>query len=292
MKNPVITGLGELLWDVFPEYKRPGGAPANVSFHATKLGNKGIPASRIGDDDDGHELLSILKKHGLDTSSIQIDQRVPTGTVEIVMKNGEASYTIPEGVAWDHLSFSSEWMDLARESQAVCFGTLAQRDSVSRKTIREFLNHTSKDCLKVADINLRPPHFTPETLDQTIELADVLKLNESEWKNIADTFGVSDLKDWLFNTKGVDVICLTKGVEGAEIMTPDQHLIEPIYPVDNTYGDSVGVGDAFTAALTHHLLRKSPLDVAITAANTYAGHVSARKGAMPELPSAVIQSVV
>ncbi|MDG5768214.1 carbohydrate kinase [Balneolales bacterium ANBcel1] len=291
MKKPIIAGIGEVLWDVFPEYKRAGGAPANVSFHATMLGNRGVPVSRVGNDEDGTELLNVLKSCGLDTTFIQEDDRVPTGTVEVTMTNGEASYDIPEGVAWDRLSLTSELQDLAREADAVCFGTLAQRNDVTRRTIREFINLTSGDCLKIADINLRAPHYSEKVILETLEMADVVKLNQDEWSHIGEMFGVTDLKSWLFNEKGVRILCLTKGREGAELMTPEQHLVEPIHPVENSSGDSVGVGDAFTASLTHHLLRNSPLDVSLSVANKYAAQVSARKGAMPELPSAIINSL-
>ena len=291
MKQPIIAGLGELLWDIFPDYKRAGGAPANVSFHATKLGNRGIPMSRIGMDEEGQELFQFLHSKSLDTSYIQKDEHVPTGTVDVEINGGEASYTITEDVAWDRLSLTSDYQDIAREADAVCFGTLAQRDAISRRTIREFLQLVPDECLKIADINLREPHYTQEIIETTLKLADVVKLNQDEWNKLTSMFQVDDLKNWLFDEKQVRMICLTKGMNGAELMTPDQHLVEPVHPVDNTDGDSVGVGDAFTASLTHHLLRNSPLDVCLSAANKYAAQVAARKGAMPDLPSAIISSV-
>lgn len=290
--KPIIVGLGEVLWDMFPEYKRPGGAPVNVAFHATQLGNRGIPASRVGDDENGKELVSLLSSHHVDTSFIQIDDVAPTGSVEVSLNEGEASYTIPEDVAWDRLSLTSQWMDLARNADAVCFGTLAQRDEISRRTIREFLAQTSDKCRKIADINLRKPHYSKEVIELTLDLADVVKLNQEEWNHLQHIFGLEDLKAWFFNEKQIQLICLTKGAGGAELMTEDQHLIEPVHPVENSDGDSVGVGDAFTAALTHHLLRNSPLDVSIATANKYAAQVAARKGAMPKLPSAVIDSII
>ncbi len=291
MKKPVIVGLGEVLWDVFPEYKRAGGAPANVAYHALQLGNQGVTASRVGVDDDGKELLNVLTSNGLDTAYIQQDDIAPTGTAEVTMSDGEASYNIPRDSAWDRLAMTSQWLDLARSADAVCFGTLAQRDEISRRTIREFLAETPDACTKIADINLRPPHYTKEVIESSLEQADIIKLNEQEWKEIRRMFGVEDLNRWLFTEKKVRIICLTKGGDGAELITPDQHLIEPVHPVEDSNGDSVGVGDAFTAALTHHLLRNSPLDVAISSANRYASQVFARKGATPKLPDAVIEAV-
>ncbi len=292
MKKPLIVGLGEILWDIFPEYKRTGGAPVNVAFHASRLRNNGIPASRIGNDEDGKELLSVLSSHSIDTSYIQLDDVAPTGTVEVSIRNGEASYIIHENVAWDRLSLTTEWQELAERADAICFGTLAQRDPVSRKTIHSFLSSSTGQCLKVADINLREPHYSREIIESTMQMADVVKMNQQEWQQLEEMFNVDDLKSWLFNEINVRFICLTKGIEGAELMTPDQHLVEPVHPVDSINGDSVGAGDAFTASLTHHLLRNSPLDVGISAATRYAAHVAARKGAMPDLPDAVIDSVV
>lgn len=291
MKKPVIVGLGEVLWDVFQEYKRAGGAPANVAYHALQLGNQGVTASRVGVDDDGKELLNVLTSNGLDTAYIQQDDIAPTGTAEVTMSDGEASYIIPRDSAWDRLAMTSQWLDLARSADAVCFGTLAQRDEISRRTIREFLAETPDACTKIADINLRPPHYTKAVIESSLEQADIIKLNEQEWKEIRRMFGVEDLNRWLFTEKKVRIICLTKGGDGAELITPDQHLIEPVHPVEDSNGDSVGVGDAFTAALTHHLLRNSPLDVAISSANRYASQVFARKGATPKLPDAVIEAV-
>lgn len=291
MKKPVVIGLGEILWDIFPEYKRAGGAPANVAFHARLLGNEGIPASRLGEDENGKELLGLLENHGLDCSWIQIDSEAPTGTVQVNMQDGEADYTIHRDVAWERLELSDQWKDLAAKAHAVCFGTLAQRSEQSRETILEFLGLTGSSCLKVADINLREPFYTPDTVETTLEQADVVKMNQDEWKILSNWAGTTRLQDHLFDQKKVSIICLTKGAEGAEIITPELHLIEPVFPVDNSQGDSVGVGDAFTACLTHHLLQKSPLDVGIAAANKYAAQVAARKGAMPEIPPTIIKSV-
>lgn len=288
MSKPVIVGLGEVLWDVFPDYKRAGGAPANVAFHVRQLGNTGIPVSRVGSDANGKELLHLLSSNGLDISHLARDEAAPTGTVEVAMKDGEASYTIPSDVAWDRLAMSPQWLTLARSADAVCFGTLAQRDAISRQTIREFLLRVPEPCLKVADINLRPPYYSREVIEASLDLADVVKLNKNEWDEIQRMFGVRDMKDWLLRSKKIRYICLTKGSDGAELITPEAHLIEPVYPVEDTSGDSVGVGDAFTAALTHHLLRNSPLDVALSAANRYAAHVFIHKGATPRLPEEVL----
>lgn len=291
MAQPLIIGLGELLWDIFPDYKRPGGAPANVSYHASLLGNQGIPLSRIGTDADGDQLRATLEKAGLDTGYLQTDPTAPTGTVRIQMHDDEAAYTIVEGVAWDHMHADSSWLELAADAHAICFGTLAQRSEPSRSAIRRLLSNAPESCLKVADINLRAPHFNDEIIDTTITLADVVKLNRDEWIQIQTLYKTNDLATFLFQEKNVRTVCLTKGREGAELITPEAHLLEPVHAIDNSSGDSVGVGDAFTACLTHHLLRKTPVDITLAAANRYAAHVSACKGAMPSLSEEIIGSV-
>lgn len=291
MEQPLIIGLGELLWDIFPDYKRPGGAPANVSYHANLLGNRAITLSRIGNDADGEQLYTTLKQAGVDLGHLQTDHEAPTGTVRIQMHGDEAAYTIVEDVAWDRMQADSSWLELAGSAQAICFGTLAQRSEPSRSAIRSLLSHAPASCLKVADINLRPPHFSNEIIDTTITWADVVKLNREEWVQIQALYKTSDLASFLFQEKNVRIVCLTKGREGAELITPEAHLLEPVHAIDNSNGDSVGVGDAFTACLTHHLLRNTPVDVALASANRYAAHVSACKGAMPSLSEEVLGSV-
>ncbi|MEX0679953.1 MAG: carbohydrate kinase [Balneolales bacterium] len=291
MTKPVIVGLGEILWDIFPDYKSAGGAPMNVAVHATQLGNDGVPASRVGNDENGKELMSLLASRSVNTAYIQKDDQAPTGTVEISIKGGEAIYTFPDNVAWDRLALTPAWLDLANQADVICFGTLAQRNHISRKTIREFLSHASKHCIKIADLNFRQPHYSQEVVDSTLDIANVVKLNLVEWQQLSGMFGIDDLAEWLFSHKNVQIICLTKGNDGAELITPDRHLVEPAHPADINNGDSVGVGDAFTACLAHHLLRKSPLDICIKAANKYASQVATRNGAIPDLPASVIESV-
>lgn len=289
--KPLITGLGELLWDVFPEYRRAGGAPANVAYHARQLGNHGIPLSRVGSDTEGHELIDFLASRGLDTSHIQQDDRFPTGAVRVTMQDGEASYTIDEGAAWDHLALTDDWRDLAGRTDAVCFGSLAQRSPDSRNAILDYLSLVPAQGMKVFDVNLREPWYDRDILEASLDMADVVKLNRDEWKRLGEIFGTNDLKNWLLDEKGVSLICLTKGAEGAELISVESHHAEPAWPIDVSSGDSVGVGDAFTAALTHHLLRTSPLDIAIRSTARYAAHVAACKGAMPGLPEEVLRAV-
>ncbi len=291
MKKTVV-GLGEILWDIFPDYRRPGGAPANVTYHASVLGNNGKIVSRVGDDDKGEALRQFLIGKDLDVKYLQKDTGHDTGTVKVVFDGDEANYTILEEVAWDYIEYTDALKSLAASTDAVCFGTLAQRSEVSRKTIRTFLEQTSENCLKILDVNLRAPYYNEEILYQSIEAADVVKLNEKEFELLQDMLaGGKDLLEYLINKNDVRVVCLTKGANGSELISKDSRFIEPRHEIDTSGGDSVGVGDAFTAALTHHMLHGSDLDQTLALANRYAAHIAAQKGGMPEVPQVVKESV-
>ncbi|MEX0928284.1 MAG: carbohydrate kinase [Balneolales bacterium] len=291
LKPPVIIGIGEVLWDIFPTYKRPGGAPANVVYHASIFGNHGIIASRVGNDEPGEALRQFFIGKQIDSTYLQISDPYPTGTVEVRMVNDEASYVIKSPVAWDFLEFKDSWARLAREGDAVCFGTLGQRSETSRRTILEFLDSVTPHCLKILDLNLREPFFTKEIIEKSLRYADVLKLNQSEHHLLGTLFSTNHLQHWLFEKYNIQVICLTKGKNGSELITRDAHFIEPRHAIDTGKGDSVGVGDAFTAALAHQMLRKKPLDQALNSANRYAAHIAAKTGAMPEVSELITQSI-
>jgi len=279
----LVTGIGELLWDLFPEFKLPGGAPANMVYHATIWGDHGVIASRIGMDDLGREIESYLWKKKVDTNYIQKDIKRPTGTVEIQMNENEPTYTITEDVAWDYLELSGEWISLARNSDAIVFGTLAQRYDRSRKTIQDFLNKARPQCLKVLDVNLRASFYSKMLLEQCFAKSNVVKLNRDELNTISRLFDIPHPAEWLINEYDVSYVCVTLGAEGSEIFSKDEHVRQASEPVDTSKGDVVGAGDAFTAALVHHLLRKRALDETLKAANHYAARVATMKGGMPEI---------
>lgn len=279
----VIVGLGELLWDVFPNERRPGGAPANVAYHASVLENTGIVVSRVGKDKAGNDLLEFLENKKLNISHIQRDKEKPTGTVQVTIENGEPAYTITEDVAWDFLEFSDSFKALALQADAICFGTLAQRNAKSRAVIRQFLKASPDSTLKVLDVNLREPFYSKEIISQSIELANVIKLNLDEWNILGKLFHVSDPIRWLLNEGGIQLVCLTKGRDGSELITRDNRFTQRSEILDVSTGDAVGVGDAFTAALTGKLLQDQPLEEVLQFANTYAGHVATLQGGMPEI---------
>src|SRR5271170_7807240 len=180
----VVVGLGELLWDLLPDGKQLGGAPANFSVMSARLGNRAVIASRLGDDALGREARKYLAPLSADTDFIQKDTKQPTGSVSVKLKDGQPEYVIHEPVAWDFLEFTPEWKKLAVEADAVCFGSLAQRDPVSRRTIHAFLTATRRDCVRVFDVNLRKPFYTRGVLEDSLGRATLLKLNDAEMPEV------------------------------------------------------------------------------------------------------------
>lgn len=281
MNEQKVVGLGELLWDRFPDHKRPGGAPANVAFHASILGNRGVILSRVGSDYNGNELKTFLIKHGVDVSFLQVDLGHPTGTVDVHFEDGEPEYTITEQVAWDYLEMTPKWTDLAKETGAVCFGTLAQRNSKSRNTIRSFLRHTRPTSFRIFDVNLRPPFFDSNILLESIQLANVIKLNRQEEEILKELTGQTDPIHWLLGEQAVDIVCLTLGSEGSKLFTANNSWSCKGEIVNTDRGDAVGVGDAFTAALADALLRHMDMEDVLQHANNYAAKIATMKGGMP-----------
>lgn len=279
----LVTGIGELLWDRFPEFKLPGGAPANMAYHATIWGDHGVVASRVGMDDLGREIETYLWKKKVDTNFIQKDAQHATGTVEVQMNENEPMYEITEDVAWDYLELNDDWTELARASDAIVFGTLAQRYDRNRKTIQSFLNKSGPRCLKVLDLNLRAFFYSKLLLEQCFSKSDVVKLNRDELDTVRKLFNQPHTADWLINEFNVSYVCVTLGAEGSEIYSATEHFRRASEPVDTSDGDVVGAGDAFTAALVHHLLRGRSLEETLKAANHYAARVATMRGGMPEI---------
>lgn len=284
MAAPIVLGLGELLWDVFPDSRRPGGAPANVAFHAAQLGGSGRIASRVGRDAEGDELLAFLKRRGLPTDLIQRDDRHPTGRVTVTVSGGQPSFQIHEDAAWDHLAVTDDLLAAAAGAQALCFGTLAQRSPMSRATIQQ--------CLRVArglvvfDVNLRQHWYEPETIAASLAAAQVLKLNQDELAILAPLFtpGARDVVEFaevLRRRFPVRWVVVTRGAEGCLAWGAGDVVDVPGTPVEVV--DAVGAGDAFTAAFITGLLKGWPLERTARFANGVGGLVAARPGAMPDI---------
>jgi fructokinase len=292
----LVVGLGELLWDLLPEGKKPGGAPANFAYHARVLGDDGRPVTRIGADPLGEELRARLAELGLPAEHVQVDPQRPTGTVHVALDpRGVPTFTITPEVAWDHLAWEPSLAALAARTDAVCFGSLAQRNPVSRSTIRAFLSATRPDALRVFDVNLRQSWYSPEVLRDSLQRASIVKLNETELPvvlralELPEGGGLEAGCRALREAFGLELVCLTLGPEGSLFCTAAGELSSP--GVEVRVADTVGAGDAFTAVLCHHRLRGTSLARTAEAANRYGAWVAAQVGPTPAVPADVLASV-
>jgi fructokinase len=294
----LIVGLGELLWDLLPEGKKPGGAPANFAYHARALGDEGLPVTRIGADPLGEELRVRLAALGLPGSYAQVDPQAPTGTVHVALDSrGVPTFTITPDVAWDRLAWDPPLAALAARVDAVCFGSLAQRSTVSRATIRAFLSATRPGCLRVFDVNLRQSWWSPEILRDSLGCSSIVKLNETELPVVLQALGLAATGPGglekgcraLREAFGLALVCLTLGAEGSLLCTAAETLRSPGVKV--RVADTVGAGDAFTAVLCHHWLRGSPLARTAEAANRYGAWVATQAGPTPAVPADIAGAV-
>lgn len=300
-----IVGLGEILWDIFPERTCLGGAPANFAYIANLLGDDGIVASRIGTDARGREALQRMKRLGLNVDHVQTDRLHPTGTVNVKIDGaGVASYEIASPAAWDFLEWTRDWQDLAARADAVCFGSLAQRAEQSRMTIRQFLRAASPHAVRIFDVNLRQSYYSADTISESMKLAEIVKLNDEELPKIMTLCrllhedALSSAKR-LLSAYSLKLVSVTRGrrgsllVRGHEVNGKDvterdvsEHdVIE--YEVSEHPGfevrvaDTVGSGDAFSAGLVHEYLNAAPLDRMNEMANRVGAWVASEVGAMP-----------
>jgi len=281
-----VVGVGEVLWDLLPEGKQLGGAPANFAYISRLLGDRGIVASRVGDDDLGPEAVQRLKSLGVETSYVQRDDSHPTGTVNVqVDRQGQPRFTIHEGVAWDFLSWSKAWRDLARGADAVCFGTLAQRSSHSRRAIGQFLHATT--AVRVFDVNLRQSFYSPEVLRESAAVATIVKMNDHELPVILQSLGLQRSDENIAARQllhlGPKLVCVTRGEKGSFLISGDGAVEHDGFTV--RVKDTIGSGDAFTAALVHEYLRGSSLEKMSDAANRMGSWVATQAGATPVISS-------
>ena len=285
-----VIGLGEVLWDCFPDQHRPGGAPANVAYHAQQLGLRGLICSRVGNDPPGAELRSHLHEHGLDLSCVQTDPDHPTGTVDITMTGRDApAYTIQANVAWDFLSIDANWVEALKGAAAICFGTLAQRSAHNRATYARAFS-LAPEALLVYDVNLRAPFYEADWLDASLRRADVIKLNEAELQTLDELLhiGGTNIEEQtrrLRERYDARLVCVTRG--GAACLLTSANATISDAPTAIEVVDAVGAGDAFNAGLIYSLLNDWPLAKMASFANRLAGLVAARHGAMPNLENAL-----
>lgn len=298
MKEPhLILGIGELLWDILPEGPRLGGAPGNFSVMAGRLGNHAAILSRIGRDDLGRSAIKLLDPMPVDSSHIQIDPAHETGRVIVTLRSGQPEYTIQQPAAWDSLELSDEWLQLAERADAICFGSLAQRSIESRQTIQTLAAQTSSACVRIYDVNLRPPFFSSEIVQESLELATVVKMNDSEVPQVLAILGLP-LNDeapasrlrvgaerLLAEFPTLRMVAITCGGHGSLLVTNDEWHQHPGVPVQ--MADTIGAGDAFTAAMTHYMLRGADLATLNEAGNRWGSWVASQSGAMPELTEAI-----
>lgn len=286
----IVVGLGEILWDVFPERKILGGAPANFAYHVSQFGFNGYAVSAIGEDLLGKEILTSLEKKGL--NYLIETTNYPTGTVQVSLnKTGVPQYEIFENVAWDNIPFTARTENLAKITRTVCFGSLAQRNTVSRETIRKYIEAMPKDSLKIFDINLRQHFYTKEVIDQSLKLSNMMKINDEEVLLVAELFGWSggeeqDICKRLLDEYKLKVLILTKGTQGSFVFTPRQTSFQPTPKVH--VADTVGAGDSFTAAFVAAYMHGERIEDAHQLAVEVSAYVCQQHGAMPKLADAHI----
>jgi fructokinase len=314
----LILGIGELLWDILPEGPRLsgvpidrsssmgllGGAPANFSVMVGRLGNHAVILSRIGRDELGRLAVDRLDPMPVDTGFLEVDPSHPTGRVTVSFEDGEPQYTIHRPAAWDFFELSDQWVQLAERADAICFGSLAQRSVLSRQTIQTLAAQCSASCIRVFDVNLRSPFYSAEVIEESLELATVMKMNEDEAPLVLNLLGIAlnetpephgaaylrlCAERLLEEFPSLEMIAVTRGGHGSLLVNRVQWNEHPGFPIK--VADPIGAGDAFTAAMTHYLLRGADLPTLNEAGNRWGGWVASQSGAMPSLPDAVLAAI-
>ena len=309
MREPhLILGIGELLWDIVPDGMRLGGAPANFAVMAGRLGNHAAILSRIGRDDLGRQAIDRLDPMPVETGFLQVDQLHETGRVTVSLDGGEPHYTIHEPAAWDFLELSDEWIQLAARADAICFGSLAQRNRQARQTIQTLAAEASAKCIRVFDVNLRAPFYSAEVLQESLELATVVKMNDVEAPLVLDLLDLAieeapvtgetlstpeylraAAERLLAEFPSLQLVAATRGSRGSLLVTRDEWNEHPGFPVK--VADGIGAGDAFTAAMTHYMLRGADLATLNEAGNRWGGWMASQSGAIPALTDAVRDAI-
>lgn len=284
---PQIVGLGEVLWDMLPNGAQLGGAPTNFAVGCARLGAHAALASAVGSDRLGEQTRALLSSFRVDTSFLQQNE-LPTGEVTVEVDSaGQPHYTIAEPSAWDSLQWTSKWQALAQRCDAVCFGTLALREPRSRQTIRSFVETTKPECVRVFDVNLRPPFYDADAIRWGLHHATILKLNDDELAVLEEAAGISQsdaantLHSLLRAWPSLALVCLTHGARGCSLLSREERAAHGGFAA--RVADTVGAGDAFTAAAVTYFLRKAPLAGIAAAANRLGAYVASQPGATPAL---------
>lgn len=284
-KRPVVVGIGELLWDVLPTGKRAGGAPINFVYHATQQGAEGYAISAVGNDVFGTEIVQELDQNGI--CHVLGTVEYPTGSVMVELKDGIPTYTIIEGVAWDHIPLTQESINLVKKADAVCFGTLAQRSIESRTTIHTLLSYAREEALRFFDINIRQSYYSKEQINSMLEKANVFKINDEELALVRKMFSLSDDEDTacreLIERYGLRYMIMTAGSQYSSIYTPDDQSTIRTPKVEVV--DTVGAGDSFSGAFVYSILTGKSLREAHQIAVDTAAFVCTKAGAWPAYPN-------
>jgi len=285
---PTVVGLGEILWDLLPSGRQLGGAPANFAYCSHLLGNRAVLASRIGSDDLGREARDSLLRFGITDQFLQTDSEHSTGTVHVQLDSaGQPKFEIADALAWDFMSWTDLWQALAESADAVCFGSLAQRSEVSRRAILNFLEATRPDTLRVFDVNLRQSFYSAEIVQESVKRANVVKLNHEELPRVRELLAIDGGEGLTFCREilqkfDLQLVCVTSGANGSLLCDRNNADEHPGFQVQ--IKDTVGAGDAFTAALVYEQLRGAPLAKMNDLANRLGAWVASCSGAMPPVP--------
>lgn len=285
----LVVGLGEVLWDMLPEGRKIGGAPVNFAYHAGQFGIDTMAVSAIGNDKLGED--TIAEMNGKHLNHIFPSVPYPTGSVQVKLdEKGVPAYDIKENVAWDNIPFTNEIESVARNCRAVCFGSLAQRNAVSRNTIRKFIESTPSGCIRIFDINLRQNFYTSNVIHDSLELCNILKINDEEIMLVSrmfnyDSSNIENVCRTIMEDFSLEMVILTCGTKGSYIFTKGGVSFMPTPKVN--VADTVGAGDSFTGSFCAAILRGLPVAEAHKKAVEVSAYVCTQNGAMPEIPESM-----
>ena len=283
--KPVVVGIGELLWDVLPTGKRAGGAPINFVYHATQMGAEGYAVSAVGNDLSGTEIVQELEKNHISNSLGTVEY--PTGSVMVELKDGIPTYTIIEGVAWDHIPLTQESIDLVKRADAICYGTLALRSQASKETILTLLSYAREDALRFFDINIRQSYYSKELIETLLHKANVFKVNDEELvllRSMCDLEGADEeVCRKMLRKYNLRYVILTAGSTFSSIYSPDEQSTIPTPKVQVV--DTVGAGDSFSGAFVYSILTGKSLREAHQLAVETAAFFCTQEGAWPSYPN-------
>jgi fructokinase len=291
-----MIGLGEVLWDILPSGKVLGGAPANFAYMANVLGDEGIVASRVGNDELGREACEVIERLGLNTSYLQQDNEHQTGTAAVsIDAAGQPNFAIQESVAWDFLQWTAEWEELSSRADVVCFGSLAQRSQKSAVAIESFLRNAPAKALRICDVNLRQSFYNLEVIRKSFQYAHIVKMNEQELFQISSllNLGVGTEETTarrLLTEYSLRLVCITLGNRGSLLVSEDETVEHGGFRV--AVADAVGAGDAFTACIAHHYLRGHSLGEISESANRFASWVATQTGATPPVVADQLRNIL